>query len=120
MCVPVVPCASTIDAIAAASAPGATYQIACSFARRPAIQMPGGEWLCLNPTDTLFLLTAQNLAATMFRRFAGTLDGNGGASAEIRLPSGIPSNLGVTIFCAAVIYNTSGIVQVTNTHWFGM
>jgi hypothetical protein len=31
----------------------------------------------------------------------------------------LPSNLGVTIFVAGVIYNPKqGVTTVTNTHWF--
>lgn len=100
------------------AAPGASYVIACSTARRPNIVMPNGEWLLLDVTSPLFLLTAQNQVPTVFRRFVGTLDGAGGAQAEIRLPGGIPNNLGVTIFCAAVIYDATGVIQVSNTHWF--
>ena len=96
---------------------GAAYQIACSLGRRPGVKLPNGEWLHLNVLDSLFFLTSQNLAPILFRNFAGTLDVLGSAKASIRLPGSFPKNLGITVFCAAVIYNLQGVLQVTNTHW---
>jgi len=32
---------------------------------------------------------------------------------------GLPPNLGITVFVAGLIFDPrSGIIQVTNTHWF--
>jgi hypothetical protein len=101
-----------------AAAAGASYQLALSFSRRPGLALPGGEWLHLNVVDDLFLLTAQNKAPTVFQRFAGTLNISGQASAVVQLPPKMPGKLGITVFCAGVIYTTAGVVQVTNTHWF--
>jgi hypothetical protein len=100
------------------TAGGAAYQIACSFGRRPGLRFRNGEWLHLDLTDSLFFLTAQNLAPTIFQQFAGTLSPFGSATARIKLPASFPANLGLTVFCAAVIYTPQGVVQVTNTHWF--
>jgi len=96
----------------------AAYQIACSFGRRPGMRLSNGQWLHLNLPDSLFLLTAQNLAPTIFQNFAGVLNGFGSARAVIKLPKSFPANTGLTVFCAGVIYDLKGIVQVTNTHWF--
>lgn len=102
----------------AATAPSAGYQIACSLGRRPGVTLPNGERLHLNALDGLFVLTAQNLAPTIFRRFSGTLDPFGSATASVVLPASFPTNLGVTVFCAAVVFSQGNIIQVTNTHWF--
>ena len=99
-------------------APGAAYQIACSFGRRPGMRLSGGPWLHLNLTDSLFLLTVQNLAPAIFQNFAGVVDAFGAAHAVIKLPKSFPANVGLTVFCAGVVYDLKGIVQVTNTHWF--
>ena len=101
-------------------APNASYQIACSFARRPGLTLPNGERLHLNVTDNLFSLTAQNLAPTIFRNFGGRLNALGSAAASIVLPASFPSGLGISVFCAGVVYNTGGVIEVTNTHWFGL
>lgn len=96
------------------------YQLACSFARRPGIRFSQtGEWLHLNVTDNLFLLTSQNLAPSIFRNFTGQLDALGSARATIRLPGSFPANLGLTVFCAGIVFDQTGsITQVLNTHWF--
>jgi len=99
-------------------ATSAFYQIACSFARRPGIRFTNGEWLHLNVTDPLFILTVQNLAPFIFKNFQGQLNPFGSANARIDLPGNFPGNLNLTVFCAAVIYQKQGVIEVTNTHWF--
>jgi len=99
-------------------ATSAFYQIACSFGRRPGVKLANGEWLHLNVTDPLFLLTVQNLAPFIFKGFQGQLNPFGSANAQIVLPKTFPSGLGLTVFCAAVIYQKQGVIEVTNTHWF--
>lgn len=101
-----------------AAAAGASYQLALAFGRRPGVKLRGGEWLHLSVIDELFLMTAQNKAPTVFRNFSGALDAAGQGVASVVLPKGVPANLGVTVFCGGVIYKASGVVQVTNTHWF--
>ena len=99
------------------AASGASYQMACSFGRRPGVKLGNGERLHLNVTDSLFAATVSNLLPFVFENFVGVLDPFGAATARVKLPPGFPSNLGLTVFCAGVIFNTN-VVQVTNTHWF--
>lgn len=94
----------------------ARYALAASLARRPGLRMPNGEWLDLAP-DSLFLITALNLAPTMFQGFQGTLNAFGAGSAQVNIPPSLPANLGVTVFVAGIIYGKQGIVQVTPSHW---
>jgi len=100
------------------SAGGASYQVALSLARRPGLKLQNGEHLHLDLTAGLFFLTAQNLAPSLFQGFAGQLSVFGTGAAKVVLPASFPSGLGITVFAAAVIYDRSGVVQVTNTHWF--
>ncbi len=105
-----------------AQASGAAYQLAASTGRRPGIKLSNGETLHLNVVDNIFLVSAQNLAPTIFQNFLGTLDAFGNipaaSPASIQLPNNFPANLGVTIFVSGVIYSGSTVVQVMNTHWF--
>jgi len=94
------------------------YALACSRARRPGAQLGNGEWLDLDGTDPLFLTSALNLAPSIFQDFRGTTDANGYAGARVNIPTGLPPNLGITIFVAGVIYDATGVRTVTNTHWF--
>jgi len=94
----------------------ARYALAASLARRPGLKMPNGEWLDLAP-DGLFLITALNLAPTVFQNFQGALDAFGTGSARVDIPANLPAKLGVTVFVAGIIYNQRGIVQVTPSHW---
>lgn len=97
---------------------GAAYQLAASLGRRPGLRWPNGEYLNLDVTDPLFVASASNALPTVLRGFAGRLDASGRASASIDLPSTWPAALGLTVFVAGVVYDTQGVVQVTNTHWF--
>jgi len=99
-------------------AAAAAYQLALSFGRRPGVKTPNGERLHLDVTDALFALTVQNLAPFLFQKFSGVLNVVGAAQAKVRLPATFPSGLGLTVFCAGVIFDQAGVVQVTNTHWF--
>jgi len=100
------------------SAGGRLYQLAASFGRRPGVQMPNGEWLNLDTaTDPLFFLSVLTPPPTVFGRFSGFLSANGSATATINIPGGL-RGLGVPIFVAGVIHDRTGVVQVTNTHWF--
>ena len=99
-------------------AAGALYQLAVSRARRPGVRLPTGEYLDLDVTDPLFLLTATNRLGGLTRNFSGKLDANGRAQASITFPAGFPGNVGVTLFVSGVIFNTKGVLQAANTHWF--
>jgi len=96
---------------------GATYQLACSFGRRPGLLFSNGDWLHLAP-DLMFFLSAFNLLPTVFVNFAGTIQSGQPVVAAVLLPLGLPANLGVTVFCAGVIMHGGGVLQTTNTHWF--
>jgi len=102
---------------------GKSYALACSLARRPAppgqcLRFPNGEYLFLDYTDPLFWATALAPAPTVFQNFKGVLDSKGNATAQVNIPSTLPTNLGITVFVAGVIYDTTGVRTVTNTHWF--
>jgi len=114
-----VPCTVTIDVQSRRSgAGGQSYALAASFARRPGVTMPNGEWLHLDTTAPLFLLTALNLMpSSLFQGFRGRLDAFGNASAKVNIPRGL-CGLGLPIFVAGVIYNQTGVIQATCTHWF--
>jgi len=101
-----------------AGAGGADYQLAVSVGRRPGVKMPNGEWLHLDVTDALFVATASNALNGITDHFAGRLDASGQARASIAFPASFPANLGVTLFVAGLIFDRSGVIQVTNTHWF--
>jgi hypothetical protein len=102
------------------AAAGASYILAASPGRRPGLKLPNGEWLDLDVTHPLFLLTAQNLAPRMFVAFQGVLDQNGNNSKPIRvnIPPGLPKLSGMAIFVAGVIHKAGQVIQVTNSHWF--
>jgi len=101
-----------------ATAPGASYVLAASFARRPGLKFANGEWLDLNTSDPLFLVTASNLLPGIFRGFRGTLDQHGNATATVNIPPGLPKLGDMAVFVAGVIYKGSNVLQVTNSHWF--
>jgi hypothetical protein len=101
-----------------AAAPGASYILAASFARRPGMSFANGEWLDLNIADPLFLATASDHLPGIFQGFRGTLDPNGNATAKVVVPPGLPRLNDMAIFVAGVIYTGPNIIQVTNTHWF--
>jgi len=82
--------------------------------------MPNGEFLDLS-VDSLFLVTAQDLLPTVFRNFAGRLDAKGNAVASVRIPAGLPTNLGIPIFVSGVVIDPQApgaVSTVGNTHWF--
>ncbi|MBN2492539.1 MAG: hypothetical protein JXQ29_16950 [Planctomycetes bacterium] len=93
------------------------YRLACSLARRPALDLGVGDRLGLAP-DPLFLLSALGSVPEIFLDFAGTTDAAGQATAAVRIPASFPPNLGVTVFVGGVIYDGGGVRTVTNTHWF--
>jgi len=100
---------------------GRLYALAASLARRPGIgPFSNGEYLNLDATDPLFYLSALGMLPSVFRNFQGTLDPFGNATARVDWSSlGLPPNLGITVFVAGLIFDPrSGIIQVTNTHWF--
>jgi len=97
---------------------GAAYQLALALGRRPGFKAPNGEILHLDVTDSLFAITAQNLLPFLFQNFAGNLNVVGAAQAKVQLPGTFPTRLGLTVFCAGVIFDPTGVIQVTNTHWF--
>jgi hypothetical protein len=100
------------------SAAGRSYALAASFARRPGLEMPNKEWLHLDTTGPLFLLSALNLLpSSIFQNFRGTLDPFGNATADVTIPPPL-AGTGIPIFMAGVIYDSTGVIQVTNTHWF--
>jgi len=98
--------------------PGRTqYALAASMARRPGLNFVHGERLNLDVTDPLFTISALNLAPSIFQDFQGKLAQNRNATAKVNIPAEA-RGLGLSVFVAGVIYNQSGIFQVTNTHWF--
>jgi hypothetical protein len=97
---------------------GKHYFLAASLARRPGMRMPNGEWLDLDVTCPLFYLSALGALPSIFQYFQGTLDPFGDAGAQVNIPA-LPSNLGIPVFVAGVIFDPKqGVIQVTNTHWF--
>jgi len=98
-------------------AANAAYVLAASLARRPGIRFGAcGEWLDLNVTDPLFFVSALGLAPSIFSNFQGRLNPLRNASAQVNIPSGLPS--GVTVFVAGIIIQNGQVIQVTNSHWF--
>lgn len=98
----------------------AGYQLACSFARRPALSIPSSrDRLCL-AADALFRLSASNTLPTIFQNFAGRLDAFGVAPlpVRVRIPASLPRNLGLSVFVSGVSFGPAGIHTVFNTHWF--
>jgi len=100
------------------AAAGASYALGASFARRPGLKFANGEWLDLDVTDPLFLVTASNRWPGIFQSFRGTLDHKGNATATVNIPPGLPKLGDMAIFVAGVIYKGQHMIQVTNTHWF--
>jgi hypothetical protein len=99
---------------------GKPYVLACSFNRRPppplsCLRFPGGDYLFLDYTDPLFVLTANNLLPTICQNFQGTTDSKGAATARVNVWN---RNLNLTIFVAGVILNPPSGFTITNTHWF--
>lgn len=113
------PCTVTVNVQSRVpTASGQSYVLAASFARRPGLTMPNGEWLDLDRTGPLFLLSALDLLPpSIFRGFRGRLDAFGRASATVNIPPGL-CGFKLPIFVAGVIFGPAGVVQVTNTHWF--
>jgi len=92
------------------------YQLAASFFRTWGLKLPNGEWLNLRP-DMLFLLSTVGTLPHVFQHFGGVTDSSGAATARINLPAALPPGLNVPVYVAGVIYDSSGIRTVTNTHW---
>jgi len=93
--------------------PNAQY-VAASSLGKVGIPLPDGRVVPLGP-DGMFFASAQNLLPTLFRKYQGSMDGNGDASCSIALPKN-PALVGVTVFTAFV--NTGGgyILNISNDH----
>jgi hypothetical protein len=101
---------------------GTGYALAASLARRPGIRLAGGDRLNLDTGSPLFFASALGLLPTVFKNFQGMLtlnpsNGLGTASATVTIPSAV-QGLGIPVFVAGAIYNSGGVFEVTNTHWF--
>lgn len=95
---------------------GRSYHFAASLGRHPGHQFPAGR---LNlAADSLFFLTAANAVPAVFVNFAGQTSATGQATASIRVPANLPSGSNIPIFVAGIIFDSSGVRTVTNTHWF--
>jgi len=101
-----------------AQKPGVNYQMALSLTNIVGIPIPGVGKIPLDP-DPLFFLTIQNLLPTVFMKFSGTLDSNGRATGVVNIPP-IPGLVGVVFNAAAVLYDTTGIVYISNGRSFGI
>jgi len=100
--------------------PGTQYALAASLARRQGMRFPHGECLDLNTASCpLFFATALNLLPNMFNNFRGTLtmQGNNLKTIQVNIPVPLQGT-GIPVFVAGVLYNKTGVFQVTNTHWF--
>jgi len=95
-----------------------SYALACSLARRPGLRLGNGECLDLSVTDPLFQVTAANRLPGVFQSFRGVTDHAGSARAKIVLPAGLPASSGITVFVSGIIYDSTGVRTVTNSHWF--
>jgi len=54
----------------------------------------------------------------VFQSFRGVTDHAGSARAKIVLPAGLPASSGITVFVSGIIYDSTGVRTVTNSHWF--
>jgi len=103
-----------------AGAQGTGYALAVSLARRPGVRFPHGQWLDLDVTNPLFLMSALNMfPRTILNGFTGKLSVQGNATASVSIPAALVGS-GVPVFVAGVIFNAAGVFEVTNTHWFVM
>ncbi len=94
-----------------------TYILACSFARRPSIDLGIGDRIHLTVDDPFLVSVGAN--NSMFARFLGVTGSTGEATAAVNIPSALQANLGITVFVAGIILDANNLVQtVTNTHWF--
>jgi len=93
------------------------YVLALALARRPVQSLGVGDRLALAP-DPLFFASASGALASILPGFQGKTDARGNAYARVLIPQSFPTNLGITIFVAGVIYDARGVRTVTNTHWF--
>jgi len=93
------------------------YHLAASLALRPGLRFPNGEWLDLDITSPLFLLSAQGLLPGLFGNFQGILGAGGNATATVAIPAAL-QGLGVTVFVAGVIHDQGRVIEVTRSHWF--
>jgi len=94
------------------------YVLAASFARRPGVRMPNGEWLNLNVvSDPLFYASVSNGLPTIFKNFQGVVGNNFKATATVDIPPLLRKS-GITIFVAGILMNQGQVIEVTNTHWF--
>jgi len=63
-------------------------------------------------------LSAGGLVPGIFQGFQGVTDSMGNASAWFNIPASLPRGLGITVFVAGIIQDSTRIRTVTNTHWF--
>lgn len=96
------------------------YQLACSFGYTGGIMMPSGEYLDLT-WDALMWLSVFGNASPIFQNFAGFLDANGEAKAQINIPGSTPPGLGLPVYVSGIVIDLKapgGVGSVGNTHWF--
>jgi len=85
--------------------PGAAYLLRAAFGRSPGFLLPGVGNVPLNP-DALFWLSGA--APSIFQNFAGVLDANGVAKADVVLPNN-PSLKGFHFYASGVSVNGSTV-----------
>ena len=97
--------------------PGRVYQIGSSFGTGP---VPiGPRRLCLD-LDTLLVISTSEQWPGIFSSYRGMLDGQGQASASIRIP-GSPALVGLRIHTAFITLGPAapfGIRSISNTFSF--
>ena len=96
------------------------YQLACSFGYKGGIKMASGEYLDLT-WDALMWTSVFGGVPSIFQNFAGFLDVNGEAKAQINIPGGLPTGLGFPIYVSGIVLDPKapgGVGSVGNTHWF--
>jgi hypothetical protein len=96
-------------------APGSTYVLAPSLYMRPSSLLPNGELVDLFP-DSLTLVAMTGLLNSVFVNFFSTLDANGNASAQIRVPASMQPGMNLRLFIAGVVLRPNGsTIAVTET-----
>lgn len=92
---------------------GKNYVMAASFATRPGFKI-AGRFIALS-VDNLFILTAQNLAPTIFQNFTGQINALGQATAFINLPASFPANTGIRVHVHGLILDPNAPGGVAET-----
>jgi len=90
---------------------GQSYLVAAALSSAPGIPVPGVGTIPL-ALDPLLLLSISGQLPAVFTDFSGTIDANGEATATFHIPPGVP--VGFDFSIAAVTYDGSGIVLITN------